>query len=218
MGEEKKSSTNNESGKPLSRTVAGGILGAALGYFATPENGKKMLQRIDKEAIKNRGMVLGRSAKEKSMSAFNSVKTSTTDFINRRRNANAEGAETEVGATTEQVDTEEIEELRNENQKLQEKLDSLEEKINQLLDKELDEKKEDEESSDESKAKKKTTNSKSKKQTENQDDEEDDDDKDGKKSKSTNNKSNNNSTSSKNSTKKKEDDDTALTSDDDTSS
>ncbi len=215
MGEEKKSTSTNESGKPLSRTVAGGILGAALGYFATPENGKRILQRIDKEAIKNRGMILGRSAKEKSMSAFDSVKTSTTDFINRRRNANAEVAETEVGATTEQVDTEEMEELRNENQKLQEKLDSLEEKINQLLDKDLDEKKEDEEESKDSKAKKKTTNSKNKKQTEDQDDE--DDDKDDKKKKSTNNKSNN-ATNSKNSTKEKEDDDTALTSDDDTSS
>ncbi|MBS2967388.1 hypothetical protein J9317_01105 [Metabacillus sp. KIGAM252] len=43
-------------GGTVKRTVAGGILGATVGYFATPERSKKLLSLMGNEALKNAGI------------------------------------------------------------------------------------------------------------------------------------------------------------------
>ncbi|MGM0866830.1 MAG: hypothetical protein ACQEWF_19355 [Bacillota bacterium] len=55
-GQEKNSTNENKTRRsgPIKRTVAGSLLGATVGYLATPENGKKLLDRIDQEKLKSK--------------------------------------------------------------------------------------------------------------------------------------------------------------------
>lgn len=224
MGEESKQQPkNNGSGAPFKRTLAGGILGATFGYLATPENGKKLLARVDKEAIKTRTMEIGRSAKENSKRAAQNFKTSTADFLSRSRGQSEASPETEVSATTEEIDTEELEDLREENQKLQKRLKSLEEKMDQLLDDDDEDDVDEGNSANQNKTSSSTRKKQTKKtKTEEDSEKEDSEDSTEVKQKKEAEKKSNNNTNGNNKTKPKKDkedeNDTKLTSDDDTSS
>ncbi|MFP3359493.1 YtxH domain-containing protein, partial [Planococcus sp. SIMBA_143] len=71
QGQEKNATNENKTRRsgPIKRTVAGSLLGATVGYLATPENGKKLLDRIDQEKIKSKSLDFGKAAKEKSRKA-----------------------------------------------------------------------------------------------------------------------------------------------------
>src|SRR6478735_130621 len=48
-----KASKTTSSG-PIKRAVAGGIIGATIGYVSTPENRKSLLDRIDTDELKSK--------------------------------------------------------------------------------------------------------------------------------------------------------------------
>lgn len=135
---------------PLTRTVTGSILGATVGYLATPENGKKLIGKIDQEKLKNKGKDFGRATKEKSKQAAGSIRTSTANLFKRDKEEDQEKEESnETNETTlasnEAAPTIEAEEqtqsdqeqdssnedynsLKEENESLQNRLSQIEEK------------------------------------------------------------------------------------------
>src|SRR5699024_224879 len=92
MSQEKKESSIK--GAPIRRAATGGIVGATVGYLSTPKNRKKLLDKVDKEALKNKGESIGTftkdklnsikdSGKEKSSQAYESLKTSTPNLFKK---------------------------------------------------------------------------------------------------------------------------------------
>ena len=170
----------NKSGMngPLTRTVTGSILGATVGYLATPENGKKLIGKIDQEKLKNKGKDFGRATKEKSKQAAGSIKTSTANLFKRDKQEDSEVAagneeENETVLNSENTsspdsDSEQQENqdrddnsLNEENDSFQNRLEDIEDKIDRLMralgedDSDSDEDDEDEEEPS-SKSKKRT--------------------------------------------------------------
>ncbi|MFC4403370.1 GvpT/GvpP family gas vesicle accessory protein [Gracilibacillus xinjiangensis] len=132
--------TANETKKmPLKRTITGGVLGATIGYLATPENSKRLIARINETEWKEKGIDLGKATKgkvaelkdagkKKSREAYQRVKDSKV--FNGEKNDPYEESGEDV--TTELVNEESYLELKEENKLLQERLNDLEEKLNKI--------------------------------------------------------------------------------------
>ncbi|MCA1055003.1 hypothetical protein LCM10_08400 [Rossellomorea aquimaris] len=145
-GQKKKRSSG-----PITRTVAGSVLGATVGYLATPENGKKLLESIDQEKLKSKSREFGNAAKEKSRSAVTSLKTSTSNLFKRDKDHGdgvEERNETALNAapTAEETQSrnEDYEALKQENEQLQERLQRLEDMLADMSEDDRDEDEEDE--------------------------------------------------------------------------
>ncbi|QGH36771.1 hypothetical protein GI584_23150 [Gracilibacillus salitolerans] len=123
---------------PLKRTITGGVVGATIGYLATSENSKKLIARINDTEWKEKGKNLGKATKgkvselkeagkQKTQNAYQRVKDSTvfTDDQNEQEESNDD-------VTTELVNEESYLELKEENKVLRERLQDLEEKLNQI--------------------------------------------------------------------------------------
>ncbi|MCG0056860.1 YtxH domain-containing protein, partial [Escherichia coli] len=67
----------------IKRAVAGGIIGATIGYVSTPENRKSLLDRIDTDELKSKASDLGTKVKEKSKSSVASLKTSAGSLFKK---------------------------------------------------------------------------------------------------------------------------------------
>jgi gas vesicle protein len=68
--------TKNEkgtNGSPIKRSLAGGLIGATVGYLATPENGKKLVEMVPTDKLKSTGSDFGQAVKEKSKKAVDSI-------------------------------------------------------------------------------------------------------------------------------------------------
>jgi len=68
--------TKNEkgtNGSPIKRSLAGGLIGATVGYLATPENGKKLVEMVPTDKLKSTGSDIGQAVKEKSKKAVDSI-------------------------------------------------------------------------------------------------------------------------------------------------
>jgi gas vesicle protein len=60
-------------GSPIKRSLTGGLIGATVGYLATPENGKKLMEMIPTDKLKSTGPDIGQAVKEKSKKAVDSI-------------------------------------------------------------------------------------------------------------------------------------------------
>lgn len=60
-------------GSPFKRSLAGGMIGATVGYLATPENGKKLLEKLPTDKLKSTGSNIGQAVKEKSKKTADSI-------------------------------------------------------------------------------------------------------------------------------------------------
>ncbi|SER44923.1 hypothetical protein SAMN04487944_104161 [Gracilibacillus ureilyticus] len=137
-----KQTTNETKKMPLKRTITGGVLGATIGYLATPENSKKLVARINDTEWKEKGKELGKATKgkvaelkdagkKKSQEAYQRVKEAKV-FQNEK--SDQEDQESDQEVTTELVNKESYHELKEENARLQERLNNLEEKLNKIAD------------------------------------------------------------------------------------
>ncbi|SHN23251.1 YtxH domain-containing protein [Gracilibacillus kekensis] len=131
-------SVNENKKAPVKRTITGGVVGATIGYLATPENSKKLIARINDTQWKEKGKNLGKATKgkvselteagkQKTQNAYQRVKDSTgsSDDENEQEKSDEE-------VTTEVVNEESYLELKEENKALHERLQELEEKLNQV--------------------------------------------------------------------------------------
>ncbi|WP_409293697.1 GvpT/GvpP family gas vesicle accessory protein [Peribacillus sp. SCS-26] len=89
--QEKKTNEKNEEGNALKRTLAGGVIGAAVGYLATPENAKKLMEIKSGEKLKSSGAGLGKAVKDKSKKAAASVMNSTAKLFHKKENVPIDG-------------------------------------------------------------------------------------------------------------------------------
>ncbi|WP_026694734.1 GvpT/GvpP family gas vesicle accessory protein [Peribacillus kribbensis] len=80
-----------EAGSVLKRSLAGALIGAAAGYLATPENGKKLIENISAHKLKNSGASLGQAVKKKSKKASASIKEATAKLFHRKEYISIEG-------------------------------------------------------------------------------------------------------------------------------
>lgn len=148
---------------PIKRTITGGVVGATIGYLATPENGKKLLTRIKDTEWKDKGRQIGKATKGKVVDLKEAGMQKSKETIQKVKDANVftnshENQEEE----TELVNEDSFIELKEENKRLQERLKGLEEKINNLTVTEEDETDTKEQANKNNKTTKKTTSTKRK--------------------------------------------------------
>lgn len=230
-------------GAPIRRAATGGIMGATVGYLSTPKNRKKLVAKVSNEALKKTSSSVGTftkdklnsikdSGKEKSGNAYAGLKSSASNLF-KKDNDEDESSDTEDAELVQENDEEnemsnsgqaeqDYEDLKEENQMLQDRLQSLEEKMDKLLFEDGDEEEDDEPAKSKTVAKKK-----SEKEKDNADDEEEDEDEKSSENVKKTKKTSAKKSSSPNRTKKTkkeesknedESDDTSIESDDDTSS
>jgi gas vesicle protein len=146
--ERKEDQKNNKMGSPVNRTILGGVLGATIGLVSSPKAKKKILEAVDTEKIKEKGVTFGKTAKEKltelkdtgvekSQNTAKEIKKKTTDFMNKRKNNGedeTQGKNEEAKNENEQTDNESYQSLKEQNKKLSDRVEQLEQKLQQLLD------------------------------------------------------------------------------------
>jgi hypothetical protein len=172
MVNKEKQAKNMLTGGTVKRTVAGGLLGASIGYLATPENSKKLLSKVDQDKLKSKSLDFGKAAKDKSKQAVKGLKASAVNLFTRDKNESEdadESQETEINSEQE-GDSKDYDVLKEENKELQDRLQTLEEKLDQLS---MDN--EEEESAYKKKSKKKDKKAKAEDEEEEDENQEDDD-------------------------------------------
>ena len=92
-----KASKTTSSG-PIKRAVAGGIIGATIGYVSTPENRKSLLDRIDTDELKSKASDLGTKVKEKSKSSVASLKTSAGSLFKKDKDKSKDDEENVIAS------------------------------------------------------------------------------------------------------------------------
>lgn len=91
---------NRSKSSAITRTVAGGLIGAAVGYIATPENGKKLIKKLKPAKLKSAGSGLGQSVKDNSVKAVESLKNSAGKIFNKKEDVALEGYSNEEDKTS----------------------------------------------------------------------------------------------------------------------
>ncbi|OMP65921.1 YtxH domain-containing protein [Domibacillus epiphyticus] len=75
----------------IKRSIAGGLIGAAVGYVAAPETGKKLIENTSPHKIKSTGSGIGQAVKEKSKKAGDSIKKSAGKIFVKKEDIAIEG-------------------------------------------------------------------------------------------------------------------------------
>lgn len=124
---------------PVNRVVIGSVIGASIGWLSSPETGKKVFTRLrESEMVRNVGRELGRTAQEIiTEQAVNSFRQRATDYLNRDRNKLPAAKTKKATSSNKEKETEEhssdqLEALKEENKKMSEQLQMLEQKINEM--------------------------------------------------------------------------------------
>ncbi|SFD40370.1 hypothetical protein SAMN05216238_101182 [Lentibacillus persicus] len=131
----------------ITRAAAGGVLGAAAGYISSDKNRKKLKDSISKEKLKDTGTKISDTSKrqlkqlkdagkEKSNQAINRLKSSsspqTAENLTNDDDEN-EGYTTLENGTDNESDSD-YDNLKLENEELQNRLNGLEEKMDKLIE------------------------------------------------------------------------------------
>lgn len=85
--------TNNEKGSTssqLTMSLAGGIIGAAIGYMVTSGNSKMLTEGIDMEKLSSKGSELSEAVVEKSRNLLQSVVNSATKLFEKQEDQTKE--------------------------------------------------------------------------------------------------------------------------------
>src|SRR3954466_5870738 len=128
-------------GSPIKRSVAGGLIGATVGYLATPENGKKLMEMIPTDKLKSTGPDIGQAVKEKSKKAVDSI----GKLFHKKDDVSIEGYSQEQDETAgnetciESGVKKGVKQLKKSspkqgNEKVNERLDRLEEMLSKLIE------------------------------------------------------------------------------------
>ncbi|MEH7176808.1 GvpT/GvpP family gas vesicle accessory protein [Neobacillus vireti] len=93
--------TSSSNSSQIKRSLAGGVIGAAVGYLATPENRKKLMETVSADNLKSTGSDLGQAVKEKSKNAVGSIKNSASKLFTKQDN-DSQGEKTETSPSGDQ--------------------------------------------------------------------------------------------------------------------
>ena len=134
-------------GSPIKRSVAGGLIGATVGYLATPENRKKLMEMVPTDKLKSTGPDIGQAVKEKSKKAVDSI----GKLFHKKDDVSIEGYSQEKDETAGNETCVEsgvkkgVKKLKKSspkqgNENVNERLDRLEEMISKLIEQKEDQK------------------------------------------------------------------------------
>lgn len=149
--EQQSQETKSEStGSPLRRSIAGGLIGAAVGYLADPENGKKLVGSMQPGKLKDAGTGLGQTVKDKTKKAAGSVKGSVGQLFSKQESVPEKGYSNEQGETDENETSLKTDlnnhsaEEGNDSSKTEDQLlnDRLEQMLTKIIDERLGQRKE----------------------------------------------------------------------------
>ena len=142
--------TKNEkgtNGSPIKRSLAGGLIGATVGYLATPENGKKLVEMVPTDKLKSTGSDIGQAVKEKSKKAVDSI----GKLFHKKDDVSVEGySQEQDGAAGNETSVEsdvkkgtkqsKKSSPKQGNENVNERLDRLEEMLSKLIEQKEDQK------------------------------------------------------------------------------
>ncbi len=133
---------DNENNKPsedskeasVSRALIGGAVGATLGWLYKPETRKLVVSHIrQSEAIKTLAAEIGRSVQERvTEQALKNIKSTTAGFLNKDKSKDSD--EKEKARKNEDNESTRYSALEEENKRLANQLQMLEEKLNKLVE------------------------------------------------------------------------------------
>jgi gas vesicle protein len=140
-----KKNNTSENGSPIKRSIKGAVIGAAVGYLATPENGRKLMQKISTDKVKKAGSSITHAVKEKSKNAAASIKKSSGKLFDKNKDISINGYfnekdqasqnETSIeSAIGKSNDKKNEKPSNNENENLNGRLDRLEKMLAQLAE------------------------------------------------------------------------------------
>ena len=136
--------TKNEkgtNGSQIKRSLAGGLIGATVGYLATPENGKKLLEMVPTDKLKSTGSDIGQAVKKKSKKAVDSI----GKLFHKKDDVSLEGySQVQDGTAGNETSVESSvkksakqskkSSLKEGNENVNERLDRLEELLSKLIE------------------------------------------------------------------------------------
>ena len=127
----------------LNYAIIGGVVGAGVGLLSNPGTGKKVVESLGKsEAVRNAGQELRKSAQEFiTEQALLTLRQTATGYMSKyegrllsptkKSGGEQQKAKDEVAATS---SNEEIDEIKEENKQLNERLDRIENMLSSLVD------------------------------------------------------------------------------------
>ncbi|MCM3094377.1 MULTISPECIES: YtxH domain-containing protein [unclassified Cytobacillus] len=141
---ENQTEDNISNGSPIKRTITGTLIGATIGYLATPENGKKLKESMSAEQLKSTGSSIGQTVKEKSKKAVDTIKGSagklfkkddvSTDGYSNETDENPENETTLNSNNEKDIKKHNKESSGNSDENVNERIDRLEEMLSRLLE------------------------------------------------------------------------------------
>jgi gas vesicle protein len=142
--EEKKSQNEAGRGANVNYAIIGGVVGAGVGLLSHPGTGKKLAGSLGKsEVVRMAGNELRRTAQEFiTEQALITLRQTATGYMNKYENGMLpfNKKKEEAAAQEEQEDTassaqsDEIEEIKEENKNLNERLERIEEMLSSLVE------------------------------------------------------------------------------------
>ncbi|WP_338471535.1 YtxH domain-containing protein [Niallia sp. XMNu-256] len=142
---------NSMDNSAVKRLIGGALIGASVGYIATPENGKKIVESINRDKLLSTRNGISQAVKEKSKNVMDSIKKSAGKISDKKEDVSIEGysneqdskEETETSIKFNTVN--DIEEdnkgiTNNENGTLNDRFNRLEEMLSKLIEDEANEK------------------------------------------------------------------------------
>lgn len=129
----------DDSKKTINLALVGGVVGAGMGYLASPEGGRKIATRIGQSGvIRGAGRELGRTAQDMIMEqAMIALRQNAAGYIGKYGGSlfGEENVSEEKTTEDKKIDLQEqYKELKEENNSLNENLQRIEEKLNALLE------------------------------------------------------------------------------------
>src|SRR4051812_36154618 len=82
---------NSMNSSAVKRLIGGGLIGASVGYIATPGNGKKFVESISPDKLLSTGSGISQAVKEKSKNAVDSIKNSAGKIFDKKEDVSIEG-------------------------------------------------------------------------------------------------------------------------------
>lgn len=138
------STEQNETNERPSMNLAiiGGVVGAGIGLLSSPGTGKKVVESLGKsEAVRNAGQELRKSAQEFiTEQALLTLRQTATGYMSKyegrllspaKKSSEQQKANEEVAASS---SNEEIDDIKEENKQLNERLDRIENMLSNLVD------------------------------------------------------------------------------------
>ncbi len=142
---------NSMDSSAVKRLIGGALIGASVGYIATPGNGKKFMESINRDKLLSTGSGISQAVKEKSKNVVHSNKNSAGKILDKKEDVSIEGYSNERDSKDEtetsiEFNTQNDKEknnkgiANNEQETLNDRFNRLEEMLTKLIEDEENEK------------------------------------------------------------------------------